>query len=347
MSWICRNCETENPDSMDVCEVCETHAPRIAAFSYDKVLSGKPIIVKWKTEFCDNVSIYYKGETIDVTEEDSYSIENPEEQEICFLLSNSDTTTRTVCLTMDFIERPNIEFNSSKLKLINGKKESAVLTWNVENSSRVVLIIGEERIEIPLAGELEVFPEVTTKYKIEALSLDDKNIFTEELYIGVFDECTIEFIADKYYIYPKIPVILSWKVTNAKSIELNSETIESEGSKMVEPDKAIVYILKVEDEFGIKEKQVRIDMLPIPQVKSILVPIPNIVSNMSISIQQPKYNVDVKIPQIDIGWVTMEVPKVKSFTEEGLFKKLSTPLPEVKFNLMSSIINLIKKLIMK
>lgn len=337
MSWICRNCETENPDSMDVCEVCETHAPRIVAFSYDKVLSGKPIVVKWKTEFCDNVSIYYKGETIDVTEEDSYSIENPEEQEICFLLSNSDTTTRTVCLTMDFIERPNIEFNSSKLKLINGKKESAVLTWNVDNSSRAVLIIDEERIDISLAGELEVFPEVTTRYKIEALSLDDETIFTEELYIGVFDECTIDFVADKYYVYPKIPVVLSWKVTNAKSIKLDAEPVESVGTKLVEPEKATVYVLRVEDEFGIKEKRISIEMLPIPQVKSIMAPMPNFVSNTVITIQQPKYNVEARFPKIDIGWITVEVPKVKSLTEAELFQELSPPLHEVKFNLMSSI----------
>ena len=24
MSWICRNCETENPDTLDVCEVCNS-----------------------------------------------------------------------------------------------------------------------------------------------------------------------------------------------------------------------------------------------------------------------------------------------------------------------------------
>lgn len=28
MSWICRNCETENPDTMDVCEVCDTFAEK-------------------------------------------------------------------------------------------------------------------------------------------------------------------------------------------------------------------------------------------------------------------------------------------------------------------------------
>lgn len=30
MSWICRNCETENPDTMEVCEVCNSPAPSAA-----------------------------------------------------------------------------------------------------------------------------------------------------------------------------------------------------------------------------------------------------------------------------------------------------------------------------
>ena len=81
-------------------------------------------------------------------------------------------------------------------------------------------------------------------YIIEVLSLDGETIFSDELLIGVFDECAIKFKADKYYIYPSIPVILSWEVTNAKSIELNSEAIESKGSKVVEPEKAAIYIIK-------------------------------------------------------------------------------------------------------
>lgn len=337
MSWICKNCETENSDMLDVCEVCETHAPQIIDFQHDKVLSGKPISIKWKTEFCESASIYYKGETIDVSDKNEYSIEDPSEKDISFLLSNSETTTRTVSFSMDFIECPTIEFSSSKLKLRNGYKESALLKWNVNYALKVYLLIGDKKKEIPLIGKQEVTPNVTTIYMLEVIAMDGKTSFVDKIQIGVFDECTIDFKADKYYIFPSIPVVLSWKVANAKSIELDEERVEEEGTKVVEPEEATVYVLKAEDEFGVKEKLISIEMLPIPQVKSIMAPMPNIVSNMAITIQQPRYNVDVKFPQIDIGWIKTEVPKVKSLTEEGLFKKLSTPLPEVKFNLMSSL----------
>ena len=160
------------------------------------------------------------------------------------------------------------------------------------------------------------------------MALDDVSFFTEELQIGVFDECTIEFKADKYYIFPSIPVFLSWKVTNAKSIELDGESVEGEGTKVVEPEKAIVYVLRAEDEFGVKEKRIDIQMLPVPQVKTLLVPAPKITNNLAVNIKQPRYSVNVRFPQIAIEWIKAEVPKVPSLADLGINVELSPPLPE-------------------
>ena len=328
MSWICKNCETENPDTLDVCEVCETHAPKIVDFQYDKVLSGKPIRIKWKTEHCESVSIYYKGETIDVSEIDTYDIDTPDERDISFLLSNSKTTTRTVNFTMDFIDRPSISFSSDKSKLKSGCKEWAILSWNIENARKAYLLIADNKTEIPLIGKQTVNPDVTTDYIIEALALDEESSFREELQIGVFKECTVEFKADKYYIFPTIPVTLSWKVTNAKSIELNAESVEREGAKVVEPEKATAYILRADDEFGFKEKRIDIQMLPVPQVKTLLVPAPKKTNNLAVNIKQPRYNVSVKFPHIDIEWIKAEVPKVPSLADLGINVELTPPLPE-------------------
>lgn len=30
MSWICKNCEAENPDTLDICEVCDSPAPCVS-----------------------------------------------------------------------------------------------------------------------------------------------------------------------------------------------------------------------------------------------------------------------------------------------------------------------------
>lgn len=324
MSWICRNCETENPDILDVCEVCETHAPKIVDFRYDKVLSGKPIMINWKTENCDKVSIFYKGETVDVSGEGSYSIDNPEDSNVSFILS-SDATTRTICYIMDFIKGPSIEMIVDRAKLRKGYDKSAMLSWNIGNAKSAVLLSDDTEVEIPLTGKQEISPQSTTIYTIKALALDEETVFDEKLQIGVFDECTIEFKADKYYIYPTIPVALSWNVTNAKSVMLNSEPVEAFGTKVIEPEKAVTYVLSAEDEFGFKEKRIDIQMLPIPQVKTLLVPTPNLTSNLSIHITQPKYSVGVRFPTINIDWIKMEIPKVLSLADLGVKVELLLP----------------------
>ena len=35
MSWICKRCETENPDTVDVCEVCDAQAPVLRNLKYE------------------------------------------------------------------------------------------------------------------------------------------------------------------------------------------------------------------------------------------------------------------------------------------------------------------------
>lgn len=179
------------------------------------------------------------------------------------------------------------------------------------------------------------------------VKLSDGKFFRKEITIRVFDECEIDFTADKYYIFPTIPVTLLWKVKNAKKVWLDKEDVEVVGSKVIEPQKAVSVVLSAEDEFGVKEKRIDIGMLPIPQVKSLLVPTPNIVSNMSITIKQPRLNVDVKFPTIDIDWIKAEVPRVKSLIELGLFRKLSPPLPSTGFSLRRAIKRVYNHLIRK
>ena len=235
----------------------------------------------------------------------------------------------------DILLENKVLFSASASKAIRDK-QTIVLSWNVPFESQVTL----RQVGTSFANDCELKGHYQTTLSGDAtfelkVKKDDEHEITKTVEIKVFDECTIDFKADKYYIFPAIPVVLSWKVTNAKSIELDSETIEAEGTKVVEPAKATTYILRAEDEFGIKEKQVEIQMLPVPQVKTLLVPAPKIVNNMSITMQQPHLNVDVKFPQIDIGWIKTEVPKVPSLTDLGINVELSPPLP--KFSLRRAI----------
>lgn len=345
MSWICKRCETENPDAIDICEVCDTHAPRIKEFSYDKILSDTPITIRWVTEFCDNVAIVYCGEQIDVTGEDSFEIAEPNEEDVVFLLNSDDTTTRTQCFKMEFLDKPDIEFTADRYKLRRGKDISVVLSWNITNCLSAILRSKDDIEKIREHDNKKILLNEDSLYLIEVTALDGETIFKKEVSINIYDECEIDFSADKYYIFPTIPVILTWGVNNAKKVWLDGEEVEAIGSKVIEPRKGISCILSAEDEFGIKEKRIDIGMLPIPQVKTLLVPTPKIVNNMSITVKQPRYNTNVKIPKIDIDWISAEVPKVPFLSELGLNVELSPPLP--KTTIMSSMRKVFNHIIRK
>ena len=234
-----------------------------------------------------------------------------------------------------FLLNKNVQFTSSLAKAIRNK-QTITIAWFIPFDGKVTIL---EKIkglvwDVKTKGSmpLTLSDDAVFELKIET---DDGKIFTKELAIRVFDECEIEFSADKYYIFPTIPVMLSWNVKNAKRVWLDSEEVEASGKKVIEPEKATTCVLSAEDEFGIKERRIDIQMLPVPQVKSILVPTPNIVSNLAVTIKQPRYNVDVKIPEIDIDWIRAEMPKVKSLTELGLNVEFSPPL--CRINLISSI----------
>lgn len=345
MSWICKRCETENPDIMDVCEVCDAQAPRIINLTCDNLLEGSPVNISWKSEYCDKVIISYGGKQVDVTTDSGYEIMNPEEKDVVFLVSNEDITTRTICFHLEFLEKPIIDFVSDKYKIRKGKNDSVVLSWNIKNYMSARFIESGCIFDVSNIGEKMVSPINDTIYELEVVALDGKTTFHKDLEIRVFDECEIVFNADKQYVFPTIPVVLTWEVKHSKKVWLDSDEVEAIGSKVIEPKKAAIYILSVEDEFGIKEKKVNIQMLPIPQVKSIMAPVPNFLSNLAVTIQQPRYNVEAKIPQIDVGLINVEVPKVKSLTDLGLTVELSPPLP--KYNLISSIKRVFNYLIRK
>lgn len=247
-----------------------------------------------------------------------------------------------------FLLEKRIQFSSSVTKAVRDK-QTVVINWLVPFDANVKLseIISNQKWNVDTKGHKSMTLSEDSTLELEVILIDGK-VFRKKITIRVFDECEIEFSADKYYIFPTIPVTLSWNVKNAKKVWLNKEEVEAVGTKVIEPTKASSVTIEAEDEFDVKEKRIDIGMLPIPQVKSLLVPTPDIVQNMSITIKQPRFNVDVKFPTIDIKWIKVEVPKVKSLKELGLFRELSSSqLPSSDFHILRTIKKVYNHLIKK
>lgn len=230
-----------------------------------------------------------------------------------------------------------IVFTASTDKAIRGK-ETIRIGWNVlfESNIRLHLLKSLQTFEFQKFGQYNCILSADEVFELEVISLDGETI-RKSLPVYVFDECEIEFLSNKTCVVPSLPVVLTWSVTNAKKVWLNSEEVDFSGSKIVEPTSDTVYKLQAQDEFGMKDERITVHVIPIKQMRILLASPPNFTIKQSFSVMRPQYNVGVKFPTIDIDWIRLEVPKVKSLKDLGLDVELSPPLPPSGFSLRNAI----------
>lgn len=246
----------------------------------------------------------------------------------------------------EYILEKKITFKSSATKAIRGKQTIRIL-WQVPFEADVTLKRkGSSQIEKGFQGSINVVLDDDAQYILSIITKDGVQI-KKSIKIRVFDECSIDFSANKEFVFPTLPVLLTWNVTNANKVWIGSEEVECSGSKVVEPVSDTVYILKAKDEFGEKEKRITVRTIPIKQMKILLASPPNFTIKQNLTIKRPKYNVGVRFPNINIDWIKVEFPKVPSFTEKGLFSKLSPPLPTSAFSIRRAIKSVFNHLINK
>ena len=99
-----------------------------------------------------------------------------------------------------------------------------------------------------------------------------------------------------------MPVTLSWNVKNAKSVSLENETVPLVGKKVVTTDKEKRYVLEVEDEFGTKQVPLTIKTIPLPQIKTVLLPLPKLEKTIQVqhNIPAPKVELNVQMQELSV-----------------------------------------------
>lgn len=217
-------------------------------------------------------------------------------------------------------------FKSSAKKAIRNKQTIA-LDWYVPIEAVITLILSNSNFSQKChpSGKYETILGDDAEFR---LIIETPNGVHVEKYvkISVFDECGIEFSSDKKYVFPTLPVVLTWNTTNAIKVWLEDEEVEPNGSKIVEPVSDTVYVLKAQDEFGVKSTKIEIQTFPIKHMNIVITSPPVFTSHQKLTIQQPKFNVEIKFPHIEIAWIKSEVPKVKTLKELGFDVELSPPL---------------------
>ena len=272
--------------------------PRINSFTFD----GNPIrykdesiTFKWDVQdaeriFINDIEVPSSSSTY------SYPLSNVGLQNFVLRIENGGNH-KTENLQIKVLDVPAFNIEQSKDKLRKGKNEECVIKWDIQNIQSAKLI-SDGTEEIINVGERTVSPDSSTDYKFEAIGLDGERVFSYTVRVDVFEESTVLFEVDKNITLPHVPIKLSWDVKNASEVELSGfGVVDHIGEEIIDCDRERVFTLKVTDVFGITEYHQRIKMYPLPLIRSILVPTPQIERNLKVEthFEQRHLQVNIKV----------------------------------------------------
>lgn len=272
--------------------------PRINSFTFD----GNPIrykdesiTFKWDVQdaeriFINDIEVPSSSSTY------SYPLSDVGLQNFVLRIENGGNH-KTENLQIKVLDVPAFNIEQSKDKLRKGKNEECVIKWDIQNIQSAKLI-SDGTEEIVNVGERTVSPDSSTDYKFEAIGLDGERVFSYTVRVDVFEESTVLFEVDKNITLPHVPIKLSWYVKNASEVELSGfGVVDHIGEEIIDCDRERVFTLKVTDVFGTTEYHQRIKMYPLPLIRSILVPTPQIERNLKVEthFEQRHLQVNIKV----------------------------------------------------
>ena len=272
--------------------------PRINSFTFD----GNPIrykdesvTFKWEVQdaeriFINDIEVPASSSTY------SYPMSDVGLQNFVLRIENGGNH-KTENQQIKVLDVPAFNIEQSKDKLRKGKNEECVIKWDIQNIQSVKLISNGTE-EIVNVGERTVSPDSSTDFKFEAIGLDGERIFSYTVRVDVFEESTVLFEVDKNITLPHVPIKLSWNVKNASEVELSGfGVVDHIGEEIIDCDRERVFTLKVTDVFGITEYHQRIKMYPLPLIRSILVPTPQIEKDLKVEthFEQKHLQVNIKV----------------------------------------------------
>lgn len=152
-------------------------------------------------------------------------------------------------ITVNVIKKTPAKIESFKAvpaSIVDGQKST--LSWKVSNAKSIRIVGLSDKLQS--TGSIDVFPNKTTTYKLEAIGTDSKPI-TSEVTVTVTPKTlpkVLTFTASSYEISKGSLVTLKWTTENAQKCILitdNGKKIErpANGSISVTPNKTTTYTL--------------------------------------------------------------------------------------------------------
>lgn len=222
--------------------------------------------------------------------------------------TTSITKEASKTITVKQYPLPIIKVDADKLLIKKGKENDVRVCWDINNIVTADLYIGEKCIGLgrKRRGEsLEQLSESTPIY-IKVIGLDGKRVFESETkYIEAKYEAIINsFTSDKRYSITNVPFLISWDIQHANKVYIKTnkgllkENLPLTGVGEYFLDDRTLIAICAEDDFGIKQETIELDVMPKPHIKYVTIPIPDIERNTNLHVSIKKTFPGIKFPNI-------------------------------------------------
>ena len=280
------------------------------------IFEGEPFIVKWKV---DNASI------IEINGERSQECIGEKELTCDFtgtkqitLIARNDTDSINRHLQVNAIPKPEFNLVCTPSKIRRNSQESCNITWDIKNAISAQIYIDNNKEDITLKGNKEIKPSTKTIVKLSAVSLDQRTEFTDECVIEIFNPSKVSFACNKKFSFARLPVVLSWETKDCLEVELVGVGPQPlTGSITLCPEVTTDYILRVTDNFETKDYTLKVQMLPLPLIKSVLVEAPKLEHEFPISYKTPQFVTVPSIPAFENEFSKLEIPHIPDLKDSG------------------------------
>lgn len=306
--------------------------PVIKSFtvSSNSLLKNTDLVLQWEVFDCSK--LWLNGCDVTGLVSKVLKLEKVGKEKIVLIADNGFKSAREEKI-VECIDEPIIEkFTLSSRCARAGKNEKVRLDWKVRNASSVNLKYDGVVESVHPVSFLEFVADKTRKYTLEVIALDNKTKISEQNKIIVQPEAEVSFASDKTYTLPGIPVVLFWDIKNAISATLNGESVKMHDDIVVDCGECTNYELRVEDPFGVIERKIELQVLPLPIIKQVLVPTPEIDKNIRIEFSPNILKLENKVDLLDLDFISAPKFSMQNQDMNADLEKIGQGIKSVALN---------------
>ena len=261
--WRCSRCETDNADADILCNGCDWHSPNLVTFEAT-LIDDKEVptyLLKWNFTHTTTASIDNGLGEVSSAGETKFSIR----EKTKLVLTGENEYSKKEFQQVLLLPAPTIEnFTASETVISLGKPIS--LSWLTKYADKISL---SDFGSVTGSTNKDVLLRKTSSLVLTAENSSGKQDKAISFVLPM--PIVVEFTSDAKKVVAGDEILLCWKTTNAETLTLigleKEELVKGESKKII-ASKNTTLQLKASNESGATEKEILIEVVPKPEIKS-------------------------------------------------------------------------------